>query len=156
MPADVGIQIDPPIDQRTHQVDAPARTIHLGAQFDIGRACGRAQTTVDAIEEEFVVDPRGLCHRQGSSLGRGHHTTMLRQFVSQGADNAIIAILPTFCFIAIRGLLPLRAGWESACWSGLQGFWSSRSRIGGRSWRAGNCCPSAFPRDILPSSWSRR
>src|SRR6185437_12195165 len=52
------IQLQPPVGDRPHQVDAASRAVVFVAQLDIGRARGRTQPAMDAIQEQLVVDPR--------------------------------------------------------------------------------------------------
>jgi predicted DNA-binding protein len=49
-------EIDAAIRQGSHEIDPAARTVHLGAQFDIRRARRKAKSAMNAVEEEFVID----------------------------------------------------------------------------------------------------
>ena len=59
------------VDHLPHEVDAAARRIALVGILDVGRATRGAQTAVDAIEDELVVDVRAGRQRLLSPLSAG-------------------------------------------------------------------------------------
>ena len=57
------IQGKSPVRYGAHQIDAAARAVRFGAQLDISGTGGGAQATVNAVEEQFVIDARGSAFR---------------------------------------------------------------------------------------------
>ena len=52
----VGIELEPALRERLHQIDTATRRIHLGARQRIGRARLEAEPAMHAIEEQLVID----------------------------------------------------------------------------------------------------
>jgi hypothetical protein len=50
------VQLDPPLLERRHQVDAPARGVHLLVPERVGRATRQAEAAVDAVGDQLGVD----------------------------------------------------------------------------------------------------
>lgn len=63
---DIVVERNAAIHHATHQVDAATGRIHLGTKLDIGGAGSGAQATVNAIQEQFVVDPFAMVRFLGS------------------------------------------------------------------------------------------
>ena len=67
MPCDRLSQLQPTVDDGSHQVNAAAGTIVFVAGLQIGGACRRAQPAVNAVEEEIVVDIPARYGRVGAA-----------------------------------------------------------------------------------------
>ena len=73
MPLDARRELQPPVGDGPHQVDAAARTIVLVASFDVRRAGRRAEAAVDAVEQQVVVeDCAGVGLRRRVVAGVSH------------------------------------------------------------------------------------
>src|SRR5260370_4043214 len=59
--ANLGVQVEPAIRHRAHQVNTPARAVVLISKLDIGWTGGGVQTAVDAIQKQLIVDVCALC-----------------------------------------------------------------------------------------------
>ena len=55
------------LGERLHQVDAPARRIHLGPRQHVGRARLQAEPAMHAVEQQFVFDH--VAHRRRRRAG---------------------------------------------------------------------------------------
>ena len=51
MALDVVVERNLTFVNTTHEMNAAARTIHLSAEFQIGWACGRAESAVNAVQK---------------------------------------------------------------------------------------------------------
>src|ERR1700732_4861022 len=52
----VVVELELSFGERLHQVDPPAGRIHLGPRQYVGRARLEAESAMDAIEQQFVID----------------------------------------------------------------------------------------------------
>ena len=53
-----GVEFQPAVGHAAHQIDAAARAVVLVARFDVRRAGRRAQSAMDAVEQQLVVEGR--------------------------------------------------------------------------------------------------
>ena len=69
MARDVGRHPDGAVLQRLHEIDPPARRIHLGTELAVGRAGAQTEAAMDAVEKLLVLD-------EAADGGRRHSAHM--------------------------------------------------------------------------------
>src|SRR6185295_11913410 len=77
MTAHLAVQFDPAVSHRPHQVNAPARTVILIAQFDISRAGRGAQSAMDAVEKQLIIDAGVVLHDRQREFVIGHWSLVI-------------------------------------------------------------------------------
>ena len=76
MPLHLVGQLESPVGDGAHQINASPRTVILIAQFDVRWACRSAKTTVHTVEEVLVLDVR---------TGFGRDIAHVKGFASMGS-----------------------------------------------------------------------
>ena len=90
MAHDVVVECHPPLRERLHQVDAPARRIHLGARQQVGRARLQAKPAMHAIEQEVVFDhvARRPAQRRRGGVAVSRHPPSNSPDEASGVENS--------------------------------------------------------------------